>query len=96
MKERKNKIRVKRNIILWIIADLFVLALVIYFMISYVNFFKISKEKNPLISGEKRNYSYNSGKVTVNDYKIYKIIKYEMPDKKVTYSMKLWFMKDVR
>ena len=38
----------------------------------------------------------NEGEVTVHDYKIYKIVKFKIPNKSISYSMKLWFMEDVK
>ena len=91
--------RVKRkktkNFVL-IVIDVLIVLIVIYFVIGYLNFFKISKEQTPLISGVVSSYDKNGGQVTVHDYKIYKIVKYRIPEKKISYSMKLWFMEDVR
>ena len=38
----------------------------------------------------------NGGEVTVNNYTIYKIVKYKIPNRNISYSMKLWFMEDVK
>lgn len=94
MDNNKKKKRVK-NIILGIIDTLIVL-IVVYFIIGYFNFFKISKEQTPITKGDQTSYTKNGGKVTVHDYTIYKIVKYKIPNKNITYSMKLWFMDDVK
>ncbi len=92
-----NKMQRKRakNIVLGIV-DVIIVLVVIYFVIGYFNFFKISKEQKPLTAGEVSSYDKNGGQVTVHNYKIYKIVKYRIPEKKISYSMKLWFMDDVR
>lgn len=96
-KENKRKIR---NIVL-IAIDIVVILLVIYFVFGYLNFFQISKEKNPVFELESpTTYKLENSNniVKVYDYKVYKIVKVktETPKKAVTYSMKLWFMKDVK
>ncbi len=91
---RTNKRRVK-NIVLAII-DVFIVLVVIYFIIGYFNFFKISKEQKPVIEGTTTSYTKNGGEVTVHNYTIYKIVKYKIPNKNISYSMKLWFMDDVK
>lgn len=93
VKVRKKK--KKRNKILLII-DFFILLVVIYFVIGYFNFFNISKDKKPIFQAEINQYDHLSGNVTVHDYKIYKIVKYEIPNQSVSYSMKLWFMDDIK
>lgn len=92
-----NQIKKKKvkNIVLGII-DVFIVLIVIYFVIGYFNFFKISKEQKPVIDGVVTSYDKNGGHVTVHNYKIYKIVKYRIPERKISYSMKLWFMDDVK
>ena len=86
----------KRRNIIWIIIDTIIILVVIYFILGYVNFYKISKEKKPLFNGQVTTYEKGVGNITVNKYFIYKIVKYEVPDQNVTYSMKLWFMDDIK
>lgn len=95
MKRRKKT----RNII-WIFIDIIIVLVVAYFVVGYLNFFKISHEKSPLFEMETNTYKPQDSNdiVTVHDYKIYKIVevKTETPKKAITYSMKLWFMEDVK
>lgn len=93
MRKRKNK---KARNIIWLIIDALIILVVAYFVVGYFNFFNISKGKEPIFEGNVTNYKYNSGNVTVYDYKIYKVVKYKIPDKNISYSMKLWFMEDVK
>ena len=93
--ESKRKKRKIRNII-FLIADAVIILIVGYFILGYLNLYKISEEKAPVFEGEINNYQENGGNVTVHDYKLYKVVKYEIPNKRVTYSMKLWFMDDVK
>lgn len=90
MKKKKS-----RNII-WIIVDVIIVLIVAYFVIGYFNFFNISKEKEPIFAGKIKKYEYGVGNVTVHDYKLYKVVEYEVPDQNISYSMKLWFMDDVK
>ncbi|MGM9879570.1 MAG: hypothetical protein ACI31R_06085 [Bacilli bacterium] len=92
MKKKNKKIR---NTI-FIIIDIIIVLVVAYFVLGYLNFFKISKNQEPLFAGEKKEYTKNDGIVTVHDYTIYKIVEYKIPAQNITYSMKLWFMDDVK
>lgn len=91
----KPKKKKTRNMILLVI-DAIILVIVAYFVVGYFNFFKISKGEEPVMKAEVKSYEYGMGDVTVHDYKIYKIVKYEIPNKSLSYSMKLWFMDDVK
>lgn len=93
MKTRKKS--KTRNIIL-IILDIIIVLIAIYFVIGYFNFFRITKEQKPVTDGKVTTYQKNGGEVTVNNYTVYKIVKYQVPNQKVSYSMKLWFMDDVK
>lgn len=90
------KTKKKGKTITLIILDIVIVLIVIYFIIGYFNFFKITKNQKPIIEGKEIKYNKNDGEVTVNDYMIYKIVKYKIPGKNITYSMKLWFMDDVK
>ena len=98
MKEQKMK---KRRNIIWVIIDIFIVLVVIYFGFGYLNFFKISNEEEPLFKFEEP-VTYkpqdSDAIVKVYNYKIYKIVetRTDVPKKTITYSMKLWFMKDVK
>ena len=92
--EPKKKGTVKT--IIWVIIDILIVLVVAYFIVGYFNFFKISKEQNPIFDGTVTSYKKNEGEVTVNDYMIYKIVKFKIPNKNISYSMKLWFMEDVK
>ncbi len=81
---------------IWIIIDILIVLVVAYFVVGYFNFFKISKEQKPIFEGEIDKYQKDKGEVTVHDYTLYKIVEYQIPDKNITYSMKLWFMDDVK
>lgn len=86
----------KGRTFIWLVIDTIIILIVIYFILGYFNFFKISKEQQPLFEGVKSEYIKNGGEVTVNDYKIYKIVKFKIPNQNISYSMKLWFMEDVK
>lgn len=92
--EPKKKGKIKT--IIWVIIDILIVLVVAYFIVGYFNFFKISKEQEPVFEGKVKSYIKNEGQVTVNDYTIYKIVKYKIPNKNISYSMKLWFMEDVK
>ncbi|MGN0993128.1 MAG: hypothetical protein ACI4PE_04340 [Bacilli bacterium] len=92
MKKKNKKVR---NIIL-IIVDIIIVFVVAYFVLGYLNFYKISKGQEPLFAGENKKYNKDVGIVTVHDYTIYKIVEYKIPNQNITYSMKLWFMDDVK
>ncbi len=90
---KKKKVR---NIIMAII-DILIVLLVIYFIIGYINFYNLSNEKEPLFVVKEDSYVTNSGdEVSVYDNVIYKIIKHEKPGKSISYSLKLWFMEDIK
>ena len=87
--------RKKINIIM-IIVDIFIILLVGYFVIGYLNFSKIKDGKDPVFVVDTKTYNYDSNTViTVYDNKIYKVVKQENKDKNIIYSLKLWFMDDV-
>lgn len=91
MKTKKKK----RNFMI-LMLDIVVVLIVAYFIVGYLNFFKISKDQKPLTLGKTVTYQKNGGEVTVNDYTVYKIIKFEIPNQNISYSMKLWFMDDIK
>lgn len=91
-KPKKKKI----NIIM-IIIDILIILLVGYFVIGYLNFTKIKDGKDPVFVVDTKTYDYDSNTViTVYDNKIYKVVKQENKDKNIIYSLKLWFMDDVK
>lgn len=91
-KPKKKKI----NIIM-IIIDILIILLVGYFVIGYLNFSKIKDGKDPVFVVDTKTYDYDSNTViTVYDNKIYKVVKQENKDKNIIYSLKLWFMDDVK
>ena len=95
LNEYKPK-RKKINIIM-IIVDILIILLVGYFVIGYLNFTKIKDGKDPVFVVNTKTYDYDSNTViTVYDNKIYKVVKQENKDKNIMYSLKLWFMDDVK
>ena len=86
----------KGKTIVWVIIDIVIVLIVAYFIVGYFNTFRISKEEKPIFEGKVKSYTKNEGEVTVHDYKLYKIVKYKIPNKSISYSMRLWFMSDVR
>ena len=86
----------KTKTTIWIIIDVIIVLIVAYFVIGYFNFFKVSKEQKPVFEGEVNKYQKDSAEVTVHDYKLYKIVEYKRPEQSIKYSMKLWFMDDVK
>ncbi len=89
MKKRKVK-----NIIMAII-DILIIGLVIWFIIGYINFNKLSNDKEPLYVVKENSYKTLDGRVDVYDNIVYKIVRHEVTGKNVSYSLKLWFMEDV-
>lgn len=90
---KKRKIR---NFIMAIV-DIFVVLIVIYFIIGYINFYNLSNDKKPLFVVKENDYTTTSGdKVNIYDNVIYKIVKQEKPGKSISYSLKLWFMDDIK
>ena len=83
-----------RNVILAII-DVIVILLAVYFVIGYVNFYKIKNNEKPLFVVRENSYGNGSGNVVVYDNIIYKIVNYEIPDESLSIGLKLWFMEDV-
>ena len=88
---KKKKIR---NIILGII-DVVVILLAVYFVIGYVNFYKIKNNEKPIFVVQEKKYSNGSGNVHVYDNIVYKIVKYEIPEESLSIGLRLWVMKDV-
>lgn len=82
---------VKKMIV--ILFDIVLIFLIAWFALGYINFGKITKGKEPVFVICEKEYDNNSGHVHVYDNKIYKIVKYEKEE--TSYSLKLWFMKDV-
>jgi flagellar basal body-associated protein FliL len=99
-RERKNKKKTnkkKKINIIMIIVDILIILLVGYFIIGYLNFSKIKDGKDPVFVVDTKTYDYDSDTiVTVYDNKIYKVVKQENKDKNIIYSLKLWFMDDVK
>lgn len=87
--------KIVRKIVICLLDIVFVF-LIFWFILGYINFSKISKGDNPLYIVKENKYSVNSGNVTVYDNIIYKIVKYEKPYVNTTYSLKLWFMDDIK
>lgn len=84
----------RRNIFL-IIIDVIIVLLAVYFIIGYVNFYKISHEKEPFFVVKEDHYEINEQKIDVYDNIIYKIVRDEIPGESLNIRLKLWFMKDV-
>ncbi len=74
-----------------------IMAIVDVVIVGYINFYNLSNDKEPLFVVKENNYTTNSGdEVYVYDNIIYKIVKHEEPGKKLTYSLRLWFMDDIK
>lgn len=86
----------KTKTAIWIIIDIIIILIVAYFVLGYFNIFKIRQGQEPIFEGKVNKYQKDEGEVTVHDYTLYKIVEYKIPDKNITYSMKLWFMDDVK
>ena len=89
MEEKKKKGK------LFIILDIILAIVVIYFMLGFINFYMFSNDRKPLFTFREKNYVVKDGKVDVKDYFVYKIIRHEVTNNSLSYSIKLWFMKDV-
>lgn len=90
MKKRKV-----RNVIMAII-DILIVLLVVWFIIGYINFNKLSKDKEPLFVVRENSYKTLDGKVDVYDNIIYKVVRHEVTGKNISYSLRLWFMDDIK
>lgn len=80
-----------KKLIAFILEFLFVV-IILWFVLGYINFGKITDGKEPLYVVKEKEYKEDGANIHVYDNIIYKIVKYEKID--VTYSLKLWFMKD--
>ena len=75
--------------------DVLFVFLILWFVLGYLNFNKLSKGEKPIFVVSEEKYDVSDGKITVYDNVIYKIVKYEKSYVHTTYSLKLWFMDDV-
>lgn len=81
-----------RNI--FIILDIFIVLLTLYFGIGYLNFNRIKNNKNPIYTCKKIENSNSKNIITVYKYGIYKIVRNETVNSNVSYNMKFWFQGD--
>jgi len=88
---KKKKVRK----LIFIIVDIFVLLLALYFILGYVNFIRVSKNQEPYLIFDDHSYEEKDAIVHVWHGGIYKIVRHEIPNKSITMRLKLWFMKDV-
>jgi len=78
------------------ILDVIVVLILIYFIIGYINFYKITNDKKPLFTISEKNYEVENGKVKVYHSGVYKIVEHEITGVNKSYSLKLWFMDDIK
>lgn len=94
--ENKNVKKKRVRNAIFKVLDVVVLLMLVYFIIGYVNFYKITNDKKPLFTISEKSYNVENGKVKVYHNGLYKIVEHEVTDVNKTYSLKLWFMKDVK
>jgi len=89
MEEKKKKSKI------FIILDIILGIIVIYFVLGFINFYMYSNNNKPLFTFKEKSYVVSDGKVDVKDYFAYKLIRHEITNNSVSYNLKLWFMKDI-
>lgn len=94
--ENKGVKKKKTRNTIFKILDVIIVLVLIYFIIGYVNFYKITNDKKPLFTISEKSYNVEGGKVKVYHNGLYKIVEHEVTDVNKTFSLKLWFMKDVK
>lgn len=94
--DNKNVKKKRARNAIFKVLDVVVLLMLVYFIIGYVNFYKITNDKKPLFTISEKSYNVENGKVKVYHNGLYKIVEHEVTDVNKTYSLKLWFMKDVK
>ena len=57
----KTRSKSKTKSVIFIILDIVIVLIAVYFVIGYFNFFKISKEQKPVIEGKVNTYQKNGG-----------------------------------
>lgn len=77
------------------ILEVIVVLLIFWFILGYINFGKITNNEKPLFVVSEKSYEYEGGRVDVYNNIIYKIVVYKDINSEITYSLKLFFMKDV-
>lgn len=85
----------KTKTTIWIIIDVIIVLIVAYFVVGYFISLKLVKNKNQYLK-EKLINTKKIVRSTCHDYKLYKIVEYKIPEQSIKYSMKLWFMDDVK
>jgi len=78
-----------------VILEVIVVLLILWFILGYINFGKITNNEEPLLVVNEKSYEYEGGNVTVYDNIIYKIVVYKDVNSEIMYSLKLFFMKDI-
>lgn len=78
--------------VITIIFEIIVILIVLWFVLGYLNFGKITDGEEPIYIVKEKTYEENGASIYVYDNILYKIVRYEKD--KITYSIKLWFMRD--
>ena len=81
--------------IVTVILEVIVVLLIFWFILGYINFGKITDGEKPVYVVKETSYEKDGGNVKVYDNIIYKIVVYKDVNSEITYSLKLFFMKDV-
>ncbi|MDD5979891.1 MAG: hypothetical protein PUC23_02115 [bacterium] len=81
--------------IVTVILEVIVVLLIFWFILGYINFGKITNGEQPVYVVKEKSYEKDGGNVKVYDNIIYKIVVYKDVNSEITYSLKLFFMKDV-
>lgn len=78
-----------------ILVDILIILLILYFILGYFNFYRVSKQEEPYLIFDEKTYEVETGTVKVYDGKIYKIISHKIDGGDTTLRIKLWFMSDL-
>lgn len=84
----------KTKKILMVIFEIVFILIILYFILGYINYKNIFKGEDPLWVAEIKEYTNKDDKVTVYNNYIYKIVRHEIGNKKMTLELKLWFKED--
>lgn len=87
MKSKKIKIT-------FIVLDIVIILIVLYLCFGYLNFTRLKNNKEPICNGYVTEKSNAKTNLKVYNYGLYKLVRNETIDSNVSYSMKLWFLKD--
>lgn len=82
-----EKVKTKK---IFIVLDILIILIVIYFFLGYLNFNRIKNNKSPLFSFSITEKINNSNKIKIYHYGLYKIIKNEKINSNVSYKLRMF------